>query len=89
MTRRQEIIKILKKKQTSAQDLANYFKVELKEIIEDLEHIKLTVKDKLKIFPAQCKMCGFLFKERSRIKRPSKCPRCRHERIEAALFRII
>ena len=88
MTRRQEIIKILEKEQTSAQDLANQFKVELKEIIEDLEHIKLTVKNRLKVFPAQCKMCGFLFKERSKIKRPSKCPRCRHERIEAALFRI-
>ncbi len=88
MTRRQEIIKILEKEQISAQDLANQYKVELWEIVEDLEHIKKTVKQRLKVHPAQCKMCGFLFKERSKIKRPSKCPRCRHERIEAALFKI-
>src|SRR3989344_566992 len=88
MTRREEIIEILGKKKESAQDLANYYKIELKEIIDDLEHIKLTVKNRLKVFPAQCKMCGFIFKERSRIKRPSRCPRCKHERIEAALFKI-
>lgn len=88
MTRREEIIQILSKEKRSAQDLANHYKVELKEIIEDLEHIKKTVKDRLKISPAQCKMYGFAFRERSRIKRPSKCPRCKHERIEAALFKI-
>ena len=88
MTRREEIISILEKEKKSAQDLANYYKVELFEIIGDLEHIKKTVKNRFKIFPAQCKMCGFIFKERSRLKRPSRCPRCRHERIEVALFKI-
>ena len=40
------------------------------------------------IDPATCKGCGFQFRERSRIKTPSKCPRCRGERIMPATFFI-
>lgn len=89
MTRRQEIISLLEKEEHSAQGLANHFRMELKFIVEDLAHIKRSVKPrKLVITPAQCKGCGFVFKERSRIKRPSRCPQCKHERIQESLFRI-
>jgi len=89
MTRREEIEKILLKEEKSAHQLANMFQTELKEILEDLAHIELSVKPKkIVITPARCKKCGFLFKERSKIKKPSKCPRCRSEWIQAQLFRI-
>lgn len=89
MARREEIIGLLSKEPHSAQQLANYYKVELPEILEDLEHIKFSIRPrKLEMIPAQCKSCGFLFKERSRIKKPSKCPRCKNERIMAPLFTI-
>ncbi len=89
MTRRGQIIEILSKEEKPAQQLAYEFKVELFEILEDLKHIKYSVKPKkLKIKPAQCKKCGFKFEERSKIKRPSKCPRCSSEWIMAPMFRI-
>lgn len=89
MTRRKEIIEILKKEPKSAQELANYYRIEMFEIIDDLEHIKKTVKPQnFKIYPAQCMYCGFVFKERSKIKSPTKCPKCRNERIQAMKFRI-
>jgi hypothetical protein len=89
MTRRQEIIKILSKEEKTAQELANLFKIELKFILEDLEHIRRTVKPrKLVMKPAFCKSCGFVFKERSKISKPSRCPRCKKEWIQAALFKI-
>jgi len=89
MTRREEIIKLLSERAESAHQLANHYKVTLKEILEDLEHIAKSVKPKrLKQIPARCKHCGFIFKERSKVKRPSRCPRCRNERIQAQLFRI-
>lgn len=89
MTRREQIIEILSKEERSAQQLANEFKVELFEILEDLKHIKYSIKPKkLKIQPAQCKKCGFKFEERGKIKRPSKCPMCHSEWIMAPLFRI-
>ena len=43
---------------------------------------------KLKINPAYCRKCNFVFKERSKISKPSKCPRCKSEWIEAQMFSI-
>ena len=89
MTRRQEIIALLEKEEKSAQDLANLFKIELFEILVDLKHIKHSIKPKkLVTKPAQCKKCGFIFKERSKIKKPSRCPSCKGEWIMAPLFKI-
>jgi len=89
MTRRQEIIELLEKEKKSAQELANLFKVEMFEILGDLSHIKLSVRPKKLIMePAQCKKCGFRFKERSKVKKPTKCPRCKDERIMPPVFRI-
>ena len=90
MTRRDEIFGILKKEKRSAQELANLFKVELKEIIEDLKHIAKSVRPEyeLRMHPAHCKRCDFVFKERSKIKTPTKCPRCKSEWIQAPLFFI-
>jgi len=89
MTRREEIIEILSKGEESAQQLANDFKVELFEILEDLKHIKYSVKPrKLLQRPAQCKKCGFSFEERSKIRKPSRCPKCKSEWIMAPLFRV-
>ena len=89
MTRRQEIIEILSKEEKTAQELANFFQLELKFILEDLEHIKKSIiPRRLLMKPAFCKACGFVFKERSKISKPSKCPRCKKEGIQAALFRI-
>ena len=89
MTRRQQIIEILQQNRQTAQQLANYFQCTLKEIIEDLQHIDKSIKPKkLKINPAYCKSCNFIFKERSKISKPSKCPRCKSEWIEAQMFLI-
>ncbi len=89
MTRRQQIIDILEKQKSTAQHLANIFESTLKEILEDLTHIERSIKPKkLKTIPAYCKSCNFIFKERSRVSKPSKCPRCRSEWIEAQMFWI-
>jgi len=89
MTRREQIIEILSKEENSAQQLANDFKVEMLEILEDLKHIKYSIKPKKLIMkPSQCKKCGFKFEERNKIRKPSKCPKCKSEWIMAPLFRI-
>jgi len=38
--------------------------------------------------PPTCKTCGYVFKDLDRPKRPSRCPRCRSERISSPLFII-
>lgn len=89
MTRREEIIALLSKGELSAQQISNQFKVELKEILEDLGHIKISIRPKKLISkPAFCKYCSFIFKERSKVKKPSKCPKCKSEWIQPQLFSI-
>jgi len=89
MTRRQQIIEILQQNKQTTQQLANYFQCELKDIIEDLGHIQISIKPKkLKIEPSYCRNCNFIFKERSKVSKPSKCPRCKSEWIEAQMFEI-
>jgi len=89
MKKRQQIIEILQENKQTAQQLANYFQTTLKEILKDLEHIGKSIKPKkLKIDPAYCKSCKFVFRERSRVSKPSKCPRCKSEWIEAQMFGI-
>lgn len=88
-SRRELIVSFLEGDKWSAQDLANYFKIELREILDDLTHLKRSIKHgKLIVEPAFCKTCGFIFKERSKVKRPCRCPKCKAERVEAPLFRI-
>lgn len=90
MTRREEIEGLLKQKPYTPKELADYFSVSIPEIIEDLNHVKLSVKPPyfFKYQPPMCRGCGFLFKERRNLKTPSKCPRCRKEDIAEARYFI-
>lgn len=89
MTRRQQIIETLQANRQTAQQLANYFQTTSKDILEDLQHIEKTIRPKkLKIDPAHCKSCSFIFRERSKVSKPSKCPRCNSEWIEAQMFGV-
>ena len=44
--------------------------------------------ERLQQVAAQCIACGFDFVDRARAQRPSRCPRCRSERIAPAKFWI-
>ncbi len=90
MTRRQQIIVLLELQPWSAYALANYFRVEVAEIFDDLEHIKYSIRPrKFKIIPALCKHCGFEFKDRVKLKAPTKCPRCKGESLTDAHISIV
>ena len=89
-TRRQQIRDMLREEPQSLQHLANHFRVEMREISEDIGHIRQTLKgeEDLVMQPAECRKCGYLFKERSKLKKPSRCPRCKHERIVPPVFSL-
>lgn len=36
-----------------------------------------------------CVACGFEFAQRTRASKPSRCPRCRSERVALALYRVL
>ncbi|MEK6964490.1 MAG: transcriptional regulator [Nanoarchaeota archaeon] len=92
MTRRQEMMEMLLQHEISAQEFCYMYKTEMWKVLEELDHIKRIVphhKKRLVMNPPICKACGFIFKEHSKVKNPSKCPNCHHERIQAPAFKII
>ena len=98
LTRRQEIMAMLRERQWTLDELARNFVVSKKVIINDLEHIARSVlrlalsgvegPSRLKIHPPTCESCGFRFKDRARFSDPSRCPRCRNEHLRSQRFQI-
>ena len=76
-TIRQEIIEQLLIRNFSAQELSKIVRVKEKEIKEHLEHLKLTFGKKFRVVSSECLKCGYIFKERNKVKSPGKCPECR------------
>jgi len=64
-----------------------------KDVYEHLKHIAKTVKSKrgevLVMVPPRCRSCGFTFKDLDKPKKPSKCPKCKSERISPPTFKIV
>jgi transcriptional regulator len=90
MTRRQEITEVLRNGTASLQDIAVILGVNIKAVFEDIPHIEKSVRpqEKLVITPAECRRCGFIFKDRQKIRTPSRCPKCKNVRIKDPVFRI-
>lgn len=91
MTRREEIIEILKNQEMTSQELCQYFQTTKKTILSDLRHIRKSLKNKneaLTMRMPQCNQCGFLFKLEV-IKEPSKCPKCDSTWIEPPTYKVI
>ena len=90
-TRRKEIIEMLEKDRMTVKQLADLFRVEPKFILEDLKHISISLKNvhkKLKEQFSVCNVCGYEFRSREKMSRPSKCPKCRAEDITEPVFWI-
>lgn len=83
-TIRQEIIEKLKAESLSVSELSQLVGRSEKEITEQLTQIQQS--KKLKIAPAECLNCGFVFEGRTRTKKPGKCPKCRQSRLSDPLF---
>lgn len=90
-TIRQEIVSLLVGKTLSAREISANIGVSEKDVYEHLEHIQRTINKRehnLIVTPAVCKKCGFVFRKRERLKKPSKCPVCRNEIIGEPFFSV-
>lgn len=92
LTPRQRIMRLITETRLSAFQLAQMMGLPERQIEEHLSHIVKTVsRDRGRLFllePSSCQHCGFEFRERTRLTRPSRCPRCRSEAITAPRFGI-
>jgi predicted Zn-ribbon and HTH transcriptional regulator len=90
-TARARLRDVLGQEPQSARELSQRASLSEKEVLEHLPHLcrSLTAEGReLGILPARCKSCGFHFEPELSRARPSRCPKCKSERIEAARFSL-
>jgi predicted Zn-ribbon and HTH transcriptional regulator len=75
----------------TARELSGAVGVPEKQVAAHLEHLARSLKaagERLRVEPARCQDCGFTFRKRDRLSRPSRCPVCRSERLAAPRFAL-
>ena len=90
-TIRQKIIQLLCLREMDARQISAEVGIREKEVAEHLPFISRSLAargEKLKIRPAECLSCGYVFKNRQRFTRPGRCPRCKKTHLLSPAFSI-
>ncbi|HTK86830.1 MAG TPA: hypothetical protein VL329_03820 [Nitrospiraceae bacterium] len=91
-TSRQYLMDLLTGSTHSSYELAALLGIPERDIEHHLLHIvKSLARDRTRRFMLEsstCHDCRYVFRERTRLTRPSRCPRCRSEAISAPRFTI-
>lgn len=91
-TLRQSILSLLRRKEVTALEISDEVGVSVRDVYGHLNHIRHSLHREgvsLKVLPAECRSCGFVFVKRDRLKRPGRCPVCRGESISQPRYRVI
>jgi predicted Zn-ribbon and HTH transcriptional regulator len=90
-TARQQLREALNEGPRTVAELATRVSLEEREVLDHLSHIERESRSMLRfsIEPARCVACKFVFKKRDRLKRPSRCPVCKSERISPPRFSTV
>ena len=90
-TRREQLAEALTAKQATASELAAELDSSVSTIYQDLKHVarSMRYKDDVEflVAPPECTNCGFSNYD-DPVNYPSRCPECRSESIEEAVFKI-
>ena len=91
-TLRQRIIDMITGTRLSSYQLAQMLGIPERQVEDHLPHVVKTIaRDKTRRFmldPARCQDCAFIFRDRSRLTSPSRCPHCRSEAIAVPRYGI-
>ena len=91
-TARQRMIELLSGTRLSAYHLAQMLGISERQVEDHLVHVvKTMARDRGRHFilePSTCSDCHFIFQSRTKLTRPSRCPRCRSESITAPRYGI-
>lgn len=92
LTPRQQIMELITGTRRTARQLAELVGIPERQVEEHLAHIVRSVaRDRTRRFllePSECQDCAYSFRERTRLTRPSRCPRCRSEAVSAPRYGI-
>jgi transcriptional regulator len=91
-TPRQRILDLLVGRMMTSRQLAAVIKISERQVEDHLVHIVRSVESnrsrRFVIEPSACLDCEFVFTDRSRVTRPSHCPKCRSENISMPRYGI-
>jgi predicted Zn-ribbon and HTH transcriptional regulator len=76
----------------SSYQLAQILGIPERRVEEHLEHVvRSLARDRSRRFvlePSSCPNCGFVFRDRTKLTRPSRCPVCRSEGVTSPRYGI-
>lgn len=91
-TVRQRMIELLTETRLSSYQLAQLLGIPERHVEAHLPHIvKSLARDRSRRFvlePSACSHCGFVFRDRTKLTKPSRCPTCRSEAVSAPRYGI-
>ena len=90
-TVRQTLLWLLEEGPHTARELSGLAGIREKDVATHLEHLQRSLrsaKRRLRVEPARCLSCDYVFASRSRLSRPSACPRCRQQHIDPPVFAL-
>lgn len=92
LTVRQRIAELLRSAELTAQEISKHAAVAERDVAEHLRHLEHTLHqsgERLRVLSPHCVKCGFVFGDREKHGRPSRCPKCKSERLSKARFTIV
>jgi transcriptional regulator len=90
-TPRQAMKELLSEQSRSSLELSQLLSLSEKEVLDHLAHLARAPGPghHFQVIPSVCRHCGFTFKKRERLTRPSRCPLCQHQSISRPRFALI
>lgn len=91
-TIRDALRKELREGWLSARQLSSLVGISEKAVPGHLEHLERSATgagETFEIEPATCSKCDYVFDDRERMTKPSRCPQCKGQRLEPPRFRIV
>jgi predicted Zn-ribbon and HTH transcriptional regulator len=76
----------------TARELSERLSLREKDVLEHVGHLARSLRVEgleLAVTPAECLACGFAFEQRERLTTPSRCPKCKSERVRPPAFSIV
>jgi hypothetical protein len=86
------MFQLLSERETTAREISQAIGIREREVYEHLPHIARSAtaqKRKLVVLPFACMSCRYVFEERTRFTRPSRCPRCKKTHLETPVYSLI
>jgi hypothetical protein len=88
---RHRIIALLRTREMDARELSRELGIKEKEVYDHLVHVERSAAATSATFiltPSQCLLCGYVFEDRRRLTRPSRCPKCKRSKLQSPSFQI-